>query len=159
MTKNYVRLDKVAGTAHYESVVSADAPIVAGQFITLGTVLDESEGETVDFKKAEEGKAFDAVTCPVYLDKGYPAFNLVEQEVPAGKPARALHPGKGTIISVLKEMAPGVVKGDKVAVGVDGFGFKKAAAGTGDTAGDVVAGTVIAEEYLGNIGDVVVVRF
>lgn len=151
--KNYIRLDKVSKTAHYESVAHETEELLAGQFITLGSVLDDSEGELVEAVKATAGGAFDAIVVPVYLDKGYPDYDITKDSVKAGKAARALHPEKGTIISINAENATGLAKGDKVVVGANGLGFKKAAEG------ETAIATVISLEYLTNIGDLVVVRF
>lgn len=151
--KNYIRLDRVSKAAHYESVVLADAELVAGQFVELGTVLDTSEGEAIAATAATAGGELEAIVCPVYLDKGIPGYDITEDAVAAGKPARALHPVKGTIISINAELAKGVVEGDKVAIGENGLGFQKAAEGL------TAIGKVIALETLTNVGDLVVIRF
>lgn len=150
--KNYIRLDRVSKTAHYESVASEEE-LLAGQFVKLGAVLDDAEGELLKVEKSAEGGEFDAIVVPVYLDKGYPDYDITEDSVKAGKAARALHPTAGTIISINAENATGLAKGDKVVVGKDGLGFKKA--GEEETA----IATVISLEYLSNIGNLVVVRF
>ncbi|WP_461199361.1 hypothetical protein [Enterococcus sp. N249-2] len=151
--KNYIRLDRVSKTAHYESVASDTIELLAGQFVKLGTVLDSSEGELVGVEKATAAGEFDAIVVPVYLDKGYPDYDITTDSVKTGKAARALHPTAGTILSINAENAPGLKKGDKVVVGEDGLGFKKA------EDGETAVATVISLEYLTNIGDLVVVRF
>lgn len=151
--KNYMRLDRVSATASLESVAHETEELLAGQFVTIGAVLDDAEGELVACEKAAEDGEFDAIVAPVYLDQGFPDYDITTDSVKAGKAARAIHPYAGMIVSVNAENATGLAKGDGVAVGKDGLGFKKAA----DAASAI--GTVISLEYLTNIGDLVVVRF
>lgn len=150
--KNYIRLDKIGSDARLASV-AMEAELLAGQFVNLGAVLEDAEGEVVEATKAEAGKKADALVCPVYLDKGYPDFDITTQSIAAGKAARALHPEAGQIVSFNAENAAGLKAGDKVTVGANGLGVKKA----GES--DEAIGTVISLEYLSNIGDLVVVRF
>ena len=155
MAKNYVRLDKLSASGHIETVLTKDAPLVAGQFVNLGKLLNGYGGEATDYTKAETGKGFDALVAPVFIDRGYPGFNLVEQEVAVGKPARALILVKGDVVSFNAEnVTGGVVEGDNVTISANGLGLKKA-----NGTSDVVVGKVIAKEQMTNVGELVVVRF
>lgn len=151
--KNFLRLDKVKQFGHYESAVSADSELLAGQFVSLGEVIDTAEGEEVSVKKATGIKDADALIAPVYLDKGYPDYDITKDSIKAGKPARAYVFEKGDMVSINEELAKGLSKGDFVAPGDNGLGFK---AGTGRE--DSIA-QVIDKNYLEGVGNLVVVRF
>lgn len=151
--KNFIRLDKVSREAHYETVVSADTDLINGHLVNLGTVLRTSEGEAVNFEFAEEGKGFDAIVAPVYIDRGYPGYDITKDFVAKGRPARALIPEKGAMISINQELAVGVTKGDNVTTAANGKGFKKA------ELEDVVVGKAIDINHYPFVGDVVVIRF
>lgn len=151
--KNFIRLDKVSKTAHYESVVTPDTELINGHLVNLGTVLKSAEGEAVDFEFATEGQGFDAIVVPEYIDKGYTDYKITEDSVKAGKPARALIPEKGAWISINVELAPGVAKGDLVTTGENGLGFKKA------ETDDVVVGKCTDIEHYPFVGNLAVIRF
>ena len=151
MTKTYIRLDKIEHSAAIETAVSKEV-LKNAQFVNLGVALDDAEGEAVEATKAKEGKEATAVMASVFIDYGDLNFDIMDQEIAPGKGGRAIHLKGGQILSVNKEIAPGIKKGDNVAVGVDGLGFKKA------TESDVVIGQVIREDYLAFIGDLIVVR-
>ena len=151
--KNFIRLDKLSKNAHYESIVSPTEELINGHFVNLGTVIKTTEGEAVTFELAEEGKSFDAIVVPVYLDKGHSDYKITEDSVKPGKVARAILPEKGAMFSINVELAPLVAKGDEVAVGVDGLGFKKA------VDGEVVIGKCIDINYYPFVGDLAVIRF
>lgn len=151
--KNFVRLDKVSNATHYETVISNDTPLINGTLVNLGAVID-GHREAVDFELAEEGKDFEALIATEYLGYGALNFDVLTQETPAGKPARAVILEKGAIISINQELAQGLNKGDEVAVGANGVGFRKADV----DGGDVVVGKVIDTEYLTNVGDLVAIR-
>lgn len=151
MAKNYVRLDKVGGQDHYESFV-ATAPIVNGQWLNLGAADLDKGREVVAATKAEAGKDADALATTVFINYGELNYDETAQELAIGKVGRALHKAKGQIVSFNVENATGLEAGDKVTVGADGLGVKKA------TASDVVIGEVIELDYLRYIGDLVVVR-
>ena len=149
--KNYLRLDKVAATDHYESV-KADEVLVNGQFVELGEA-DLTDGiEVMNIVKTEEGKAAEAVIAQAHLDYGYLDFDYAKASVAPGKIARALVLHKGQMLSFNAENATGIAAGDDVAVAADGMGIKKAADG------EVVIGKCIRLDYLANIGDLVVIR-
>ncbi|MBO1087253.1 hypothetical protein [Enterococcus mundtii] len=152
MAKNYVRLDKIGGQDHYESIV-AEAPIVNGQFVDLGANDLDYGIEVAKATKSVEGAKPDALTCTVFVDYGYLDYDETEQELKAGKIGRALHIKKGQIVSFNQENAASLKEGDPVTVGKDGKGVKKA------TQSDVVIGKVIRLDYLNYVGDLVVVRF
>lgn len=153
MAKNYVRIDKFSSTGHIESVLTKTAPLVAGQFVDLGKVV-ETGGEAVDYTAAQEGKGFDALIAPVFVDKGYPDFDITKESVPVGKAARALILQKGSIISFNAENVTGNPNaGDNVAIGTGGKGLRKA------SGSDVVVGKLIAKEFMRNVGELYVVRF
>lgn len=151
-TKNFVRLDKVPVTAHYESIVSDTDAVLAGQFVKLLDVVEGSQGEEVKFEKAEAAGEFDAIAVPVYVDRGFTDFNILYESIEAGRPARALHLQKGDIISINAELAPGVAKGDNVEVGANGLGFQKA---TGE---NIVGRCIDDSNFLQEVGKLVVIR-
>lgn len=150
--KNYLRLDKISRTAHSESAVHGTEALLAGQFVDLGAVLDTADRELVEATKATAGAGFDAIIAPVYIDKGFSDFDIQFESVPAGEPGRAIILENGSIISVNAELAPGISKGDDVAVGTDGLGFAAI------TASEVVVGKCIDIEYEPNIGNLAVIR-
>src|SRR5699024_2336730 len=151
--KNYLRLDKISRTAHSESAVHGTEVLLAGQFVDLGAVLeDTADRELVEATKATAGAGFDAIIAPVYIDKGFSDFDIQFESVPAGEPGRAIILENGSIISINAELAPGISKGDDVAVGTDGLGF---AAITGE---EVVVGKCIDIEYEPNVGNLTVIR-
>lgn len=155
--KNYLRLDKIGKTSHYETVVNETTVLLAGHLVNLGNVRDASEGEAVDCTLATTKKGADAIIAPVYIDKGYPLYDITLDSVPKGKPTRAIHFIKGDIISINSESAPGIAKGDLVTTGASGLGFAKADTTAAST--DVVIGKCISVESLTNIGDLTVIRF
>lgn len=150
--KNYIRLDKVPTTAHYESVVAEDEVLLNGQHIILGDVLNTAEGEEMAFEKAVAGGKYDAIVVPVYLTQGTLSEDIAYEAIEAGRPARALIPVKGDIISINSELAPDVNKGDSVAIGTDGLGYKVA---TGE---EIVVGRAIDINFLRGIGNLTVIR-
>ena len=154
--KAFVQLDKVKKTAHYESIVVAeDAGLKAGQFVDLG-VIDENVdgGEIFTYTKSAVGKTYDGLFVPIHLDYGWHGFDEALQTIAKGKAGRVLIPEKGDIVSFHEDLVTGSVAiGDGVAVGTAGLGIAKAA---GEAE---VIGKVVAERYIANIGDVVVVRF
>lgn len=150
--KNYLRLDKISRTAHSESAVHGTEALLAGQFVDLGAVLDTADRELVEATKATAGAGFDAIIAPVYIDKGLTDFDIQFESVPAGEPGRAIILENGSIISINAELAPGISKGDDVAVGTDGLGFAAI------TASEVVVGKCIDIEYEPNVGDLAVIR-
>lgn len=150
--KNYLRLDKISRTAHSESAVHGTEALLAGQFVDLGAVLDTADRELVEATKATAGAGFDAIIAPVYIDKGFSDFDIQFESVPAGEPGRAIILENGSIISVNAELAPGISKGDDVAVGTDGLGFAAI------TDAEVVVGKCIDIEYEPNIGNLAVIR-
>lgn len=151
--KNYLRLDKISNSAHIESVVLADAELLAGQFVNLGKVVNTEQGEAVVATKATTKAKADAIVAPVYIDKGYADYDRLADSVKAGKVTRAIIFQKGDVVSINKENAMGIAENDNVTVGADGFGFAKAATG------DVVVGKAIAIETERNVGELVVIRF
>lgn len=154
--KNFIRYDKIPATAHAESVVSSEEALIGGQFVNLGTVLTSSQGEEVDYTKAEQGGTFDAIVAPVYLENELNQLaEITEQDTPVGKPVRAFIIQKGDMISINEELAEGVVKGDEVQIGEDGLGFAPVDAVSGGT----VIGKVIDTEFYPNVGNLVVIRF
>lgn len=152
MVKAYIRLDKVGASDHYETVTSLEA-LQNGQFVDLGAAIEDGEGEAVAITKTATGKAPDAILTSVFVDKGYPDFDITKQEVKPGKAARALVIKKGQMVSLNKEICGEAKKGDDVAVAVNGLGLKKA------ELEEIVIGKVIREDYLEFIGDLLVVRF
>lgn len=151
MSKTYIRLDKINHADPLESAVAKEV-LKNGQFVDLGVALDDAEGEAVEATKAKEGKRPDAVMASVFIDYGELNWDITEQELDAGKAGRAVLLKKGHIYSLNAEIAKGVKKGDNVTVGKDGLGLKKA------TESDEIIGTVIREDYLNFIGDLVVIR-
>lgn len=150
-TKAYVRLDKVGASDPIESVV-AGADLYNGQFVDLG-VIDESIGyDAAKVTNAVEGAGADAIVASVFVDYGSLDFDITEEHVKAGKVGRAFVLRAGQVFSLLKEQAPEVAVGDKVTVGVNGFGVRKAAEG------ETVIGTAIRTDYLNNIGDLITIR-
>lgn len=152
MAKNYIRLDKVNASAYLDSVISTTESLLAGQFVTLGALVD-GEPELTTYTKTVAGKESSVFLAPVIIDQGYPDFDPADQTTKAGKAVRAIHIDKGMIISINVENAVGVIAGDDVAVGTNGLGFKKA------VTDDFVIGKAIAIDTLDNIGDLLVVRF
>lgn len=152
-------MDKVKSTAHIESiVVTEDEGLKAGQFINLG-VIDENidGGEIFTYEKAEVGGTFDALFIPIHLDYGFTGFDEATQLVPKGQAGRAYVIEKGNILSFHKDLVSGdLAVGDLVAVGANGLGVTKADEADEDVE---VIGKVVAERYLANIGDLVVIRF
>ena len=149
---NYLRLDKINSADYIESVVNKTAPLLAGHFVKLGKVVNPAQGEVVECTLAASGTDYDALVAPVYIDQGFSDFVEHLHSVPAGKPARALILEPGSIVSFAKDQVKGAQTGDKVEIGDDGFGLKKAASGDG-------IGEVIAEEPQRVVGGLVVVRF
>lgn len=150
MEKAYVRLDKIGADARIESVAAKEV-LKNGQFVDLGKSIDGEE--MVEATKTKEGKAPEAFVASAFVDYGHPDFDITKQEVKPGKPARAYHKVAGQVISVNKELAPGIKVNDPVTVGKDGLGFKKA------TESDEVVGIAIREDYLAFIGDLMTIRF
>lgn len=151
--KNFIRLDKVTHTNHYESIVSEE-DLLAGQFVVLGDVINSAEGEEVEITKSVAGGEFDAIHVPVYLTDGTRSeTDILFESAEKGRPTRALIPVKGDMISINAELAEGVEKGDDVAVATDGLGFAKA------TEGQVVVGRAIDVNYLNQVGKLIVIRF
>lgn len=150
--KNYIRLDKIKTTAHIESIVDEENAILNGLHVVLGDVIDSSQGEEMSFTVAEEGGEYDAFVANVYLTHGQAEGDILYESVEAGRPARAIIPEKGNIISINAELAEGVSKGDDVAVGPNGLGYKVA------DEGDVVVGRAIDTNVLREVGNLVVIR-
>lgn len=151
MVKNYVRLDKVGASAHYESF-SAETAIVNGQFLNLGKENDKIGSEVVVATKAKEAKAPEAIACTVFPDYGYPDFDETQQELKVGKVGRALILEAGQMIALNTENAKGVNVGDSVTPAADGKGVKKAE----NT--NVEIGTCVRKDHINYVGDVVVIR-
>lgn len=149
---HFIRLDKIKATAHIETVVHTEE-LKNGQFVELGVSHEDLGGEAVAIEKTEVGKAPEAIVTTVHLDYGNTDYNPLELVTKAGKAGRAHIIEKGNMISFLKEMAVGVAVGNDVTVGTGGFGIKVA------EDGEEVIGKVIREDYMANVGDLLVVRF
>lgn len=152
-TKNFLRLDKVKQLGHYESAVLADGELLSGQFVTLGKVLKTAEGEEVEVTKATSTENADAIIANVYTDNGFADWNIINDSVPAGRPARAYIFEKGDMISINEELASGLSVDDFVKPGADGLGFE-AGVGREDSVGQVID-----TNYLDGVGQLVVIRF
>lgn len=153
MVQAFINLDKVKSTAHIESIVAPKDGLKAGQFVTLGTVSDEHDGEILNFTPTAAKGKVDGLVAPVHLDYGYGDFDEANQEVKEGKVARVLVIERGDMISFHKEMMPKVVVGDKLAIDAKGFSLVKAAVD------EEAVAIALAERYMPNVGDVVLVRF
>lgn len=150
--KNFLRIDKVKQFGHIETLLAEDE-LLNGHFAVLGSVVNTEEGEEVEYTLADEGGEFDVLVAPVYVLQGRTDDDILTDSVPAGKPARGLVIEKGDVVSINAELAPGVAKGDEVAVGAGGLGFKVA------DVDDVVIGMAIDLNWLDNVGDLAVIRF
>lgn len=149
----YVRLDKIKATAHIESVVHTEN-LKNGQFLDLGVLHEDLDGEAVKVTKTAEGGAKEALLVSEFLNyEGRADFDYTAQVTKAGKAGRAYILEAGNMLSFSTDLATGVAVGDEVAVGADGLGIKKA-----DGVDDEVIGIAIGEDYLANIGELVVVR-
>jgi len=149
--KNYLRLDKIPRTEHSESVVHEAEALLAGHWVTLGTVIDATDRELVSAELATTADTMDALVAPVYLDRGYADFDLQYESTPAGEPVRAFIVQKGDIISFNIEQAENIKVGDEVGIGDGGFGLKVAT-------GAEVIGKCIQIDYQPNVGELVVIR-
>lgn len=148
----FIRLDKIKASAHIETIVHK-ADLKNGQFVELGASSEGLGGEAVDITLTEEGKRPEAIVTTVHLDYGHPDYDETKQVTLAGKAGRAHIIEKGDMISFLVDMAEGVEAGADVAVGANGLGIKVA------EEADEVIGKAIRQDYMANIGDLVVVRF
>lgn len=149
--KVFVHIDKVKSNAHIETIVSKEV-LKAGQFVELGKVSEEYDGEVVEHEKAKaKGEAF-GVVVPVHLDYGTMDFDEANMVVEAGKPARVYIIERGNMLSFHKDMVGELKAGEKAAIGEDGFGLQT-------TEGEDAVALAIDERYIPNIGDVVTVRF
>lgn len=151
MTKAYVRLDKIKPSAHIESVVS-EAVLPNGQWVKFGALDEDLGGEAIKATKAVKGEKPEGLVTTVHVDYGHPDYNILDQVTKIGKVGRTHIVEEGNRFAFLKDMATGVAIGDEVTVGEDGFGVAKA------EVGNYVVGTAIGEDYLANIGDLVIVR-
>lgn len=153
----YIRLDKIKGSAHIETVVHT-ADLKNGQFVELGVADEALGGEAMGITPTAEGGAPEALITTVHLGYGHPDFDETLAVTKAGKAGRAHIIEKGDFVSFLDDIAGGVgalVVGDNVAVGANGLGIKKA----DEVAGDVVIGKVVRLDFMPNVGELVVVRF
>lgn len=151
--KAFIHLDKIKSSAHMEHIAAPKAGLKAGQFVTLGAVSEDHDGEVLKYTNTTEKTKVDGLVAPVHLDYGYEDFDESVQVVKEGKIARVLVIERGDIVSMHSEMLTGVKTGDKLAVGETGFALQK-------TESDEEAVAIaIAERYMPNIGDVIAVRF
>ncbi|MGX6979036.1 hypothetical protein ACWN8V_07235 [Vagococcus elongatus] len=151
--KAFIHLDKIKSSAHMEHIAAPKAGLKAGQFVTLGAVSEDHDGEVLKYTNTTEKTKVDGLVAPVHLDYGYEDFDESVQVVKEGKIARVLVIERGDIVSMHSEMLTGVKAGDKLAVGKTGFALQK-------TESDEEAVAIaIAERYMPNIGDVIAVRF
>lgn len=149
----FIRLDKIKSSAHIETIVHSE-DLKNGQFVELGAADEALGGEAVLIEKTEAGERPEAIVTTVHLDYGHPDFEETEQVTKAGKAGRAHIIEHGDMISFLTDLVEGQVdNGDEVAVAADGLGIKKA------EEEDEVIGKVIRQDYMANVGDLVVVRF
>lgn len=149
----FIRLDKIKGTAHIETIVHEE-DLKNGQFVELGVSDETLGGEAVLIEKTEEGARPEAIVTTVHVDYGHPDFDETTQVTKAGKAGRAHIIERGDMISFLTDLVEGeVTEGDLVAVAGNGLGIKKA------EDEDEAIGKVIREDYMANVGDLVVVRF
>lgn len=151
MAKNYVRLDRVHAQDYYDNFV-AKTPVVNGQFLNLGISSEDHGIDTFEAVPTPEGTKPDVLATTVFIDYGELNFEITDQVLEVGKVGRGLVPHEGQIVSFNVENAQGVAPGDLVEVGENGLGVRKH-----DT-GEAI-GIVIREDYLANIGDLVVVKF
>lgn len=151
--KAFIHLDKIKGSAHMEHVAAPKEGLKAGQFVTLGVVSEDFDGEIVKFEATAAKGKVDGLVAPVHLDYGYSDFDETEQIVKEGKIARVLVVERGDIVSMHKDMMGSVKVGDKLAVGTKGFALTKT------ESGEEAVALAITERYMPNIGDVIVVRF
>lgn len=148
----FIRLDKIKNSAHIETIVH-EQDLKNGQFVELGASDEALGGEAVSIVKTEEGTRPEAIVTTVHLGYGHPDFDEVEAVTKAGKAGRAHIIEHGDMISFLADLVTGVVEdGDDVAVGANGLGIKKA------EEGNEVIGKIIRQDYMANVGDLVVVR-
>lgn len=148
----FIRLDKIKNDAHIETIVHEEA-LANGQFVELGVSAEDLGGEAVNIVKTAEGAKPEAIVTTVHLGYGHPDFDELEAVTKAGKAGRAHIIERGDMIAFLAEMAGGAVEGNDVTVGANGLGIKPA------TEEDEVIGKVIRQDYMANVGDLVVVRF
>lgn len=148
----FIRLDKIKNDAHIETIVHEEA-LANGQFVELGVSEEDLGGEAVAIVKTAEGKRPEAIVTTVHLGYGHPDFDELEAVTKAGKAGRAHIIERGDMIAFLEEMAGGALVGNDVTVGANGLGVKPA------TEEDEVIGKVIRQDYMANIGELVVVRF
>lgn len=145
-----VFLDKVNPSAHIESIVAKEA-LKNGQFLKLGKM--GADGETREAVKATGLEDADVFLVDAPLSYDHPDFDLAKYVVKAGSAGRAYHLTAGDVFSVTPDMVTGKPKaGDRVTVGEDGFGFKKAEAADGKG-----IGMLIGEEFNGFDGNMLVV--
>lgn len=150
----YVRLDKIKNSAHIESIVHEE-DLKNGQFLDLGVLHEDLDGEATEVTKTAEGGAYQALLVSEFLNyEGRADFDYAAQVTKAGKAGRAYILEPGNMISVTEDLINGTIAvGDDVAIGAEGLGFKKA------DVDEVVVGKAIGEDYLANIGELLVVRF
>lgn len=148
----FIRLDKVRASAHYESMVIKEE-LKDGQFVVLKDSEDDY-GEKVSGEKAKENSIPHGILCNVHIDRGSQvAFDIREASIPVGDSGRVLIFENGDVISASQDLTQGLEKGDMVAVGKDGYGFKKA------SENDAIIGSVIGTDFITNIGNVLAIRF
>lgn len=149
---NYLRLDKVNANDYIESVVST-TPLVNGQFVKLKKLDMEKGQEVVVVEKAEAGKAPHAVMATEFIDYGADLqYDITKKELPVGKVGRAYHLVNGQRFAFLKDQVEGnasLQEGDRVTVGTNGLGIKKANGST-----DVEIGLFTKKEVQPNVGEV-----
>lgn len=148
----YVKPRKFKSNGHIESIVHS-ADLKNGQWLNLGVIDEEYGEEMVNVTLAEEGGEAEALLLTPHIDYGYVDYNIAEQVTKSGKAGRAMVCEKGNHFSFSADLVEaGIVAGDKVAVGANGLGVKKA------IEGEVVVGTVIGTEYDLNLGELTIVR-
>lgn len=149
----FIRIDKIKATSHIETVVHTEA-LKNGQFVELGVSDEALGGEAVAIKKTAEGKRPEAIIVTPHLSYGALDFKELEAVTEPGKAGRAIILEKGDMLGFLSDLAAeGVVVGSEVTTGVEGLGIKLA------VEGEEIIGTVIREDYMANVGDLLVVRF
>lgn len=149
----FIRLDKIKGSAHIETVVHSE-DLKNGQFVELGVVDEALGGEAVAIEKTAKGARPEALIATVHIGYGHPDFDELNAVTKAGKAGRAIILEKGDVVSFADDLvAAGLEVGSDVAVGVNGLGIKKA------ELEEEVIGKVISKDYMANVGDLIVVRF
>lgn len=149
----FIRLDKIKSSAHIETIVH-NKDLKNGQFVELGASAEELGGEAVNIELTGEGTRPEAIVTTVHLSYGHPDFDIVDAVTKAGKAGRAHIIEHGDMIAFLTDLVAGSpAEGDDVAVGANGLGIKLA------EEGEEVIGKVIRQDYMANVGDLVVVRF